>query len=238
MTFKSISDYVKKHEVFLLVILAAVLITGGYSRLLGFLTHRDELAVQQSQSALQAQQRENARLAADNAQTVKSYQDLVKQLDGQYHQLLSAQTKRDTETKTQQAKDLTLSPPETATRWAELVKLPTAEIQPTESGYAVSPGVAKETIFELDSIPGLTEDLKDEQQIVVLKDQQIASQDNVNASYSALLNGKDDEIAKGNKACSDEEALIKQQVRKSKWHWFIFGAVAVEAAKIFLTHTP
>jgi cell division protein FtsB len=231
MTLQSVSDYIKKHETLLIVTLAAVLITGGYSRLLGYLTHRDELAAQRSQIALQAQQQENARLAEQTAQTVKSYQDLVKQLDGQYHQLLAAQTKRDTDTKTQQAADRVLPPTEVASRWSTLIKLPVEQIQPTDTGYTVSPGVAVETLVQLETVPTLTADLQDEKQIVANKDQQLTGLNTVNAALNAELEGLRSEITKQDKACRDELTLVKASARKSKIKWFIGGVIVGALAR-------
>lgn len=231
MSFQTVSFYIKKHETMLVVILAAVLITGGYSRLLGYLEHRDAQAATRSQIELQAQQQENARLVEQTAQTVKEYQSLVKQLTVSNQQLLGQQSKRNTETKTQQAADRVLPPTEVANRWSNLINLPTEQIQPTESGYTVSPGVAVETLVQLESVPTLTVDLHDEKQITLNKDQQLEGLNTVNIALNTELEGLRAEILKQDKACKDEITLVKAQARKSKLRWFFVGAIVGAIAR-------
>lgn len=231
MSLKSVSEYVKTHHSLLIAILAAVLIVGGYSRLLTYLEHRDQLAQMKSQIELQAQRELNAQLAEQTAQTVKEYQSLVKQLTASNQALLAAQSKRDLETKTQQAEDRTLPPTELASRWTTLLQLPSEEIQPTESGYAVSPGVAVETVVALESVPTLTANLKDEKEITANKETQIEGLNTVNTALNAELEGLQAEITKQQTACKDEITLVKAQARKSKLRWFFVGAIVGAIAR-------
>lgn len=245
---KTLSEYVKLHHNLLISIGILLVIVLGYSKIINYLEHRDQLEFQKAQIALQAQIDQNKQLAASvreaqehSEQIEHEYKVLLEQLTIQNRAILQAQVKRDSDLKIQQQKDRNLPPPELAGRWSSLLNQPSVEVTPTEDGYQIKPGIAVETVVQLERIPQLEADLKDEQQLVLNKDKQIdnlnllyESVNNVNTTFIAQVFGLRAQIEAEKNKSDAEISLLKAQSRKSKLKWFVAGYVAGFVSKIFI----
>lgn len=231
-----ISAYLKAHERMILVVVIGVGLFFAYSKTLGYLSSRDQLAVQKSTQVLQAQIDVNKKIADQTTKDVQTYQQLVLQLSQQNANIQSSQVKRAVQTKQQQVQDAQLPPAELSQRWTTLLKTDPATVQPNPAGYQVTPATATQTVVQLETIPQLQADIQGEQAITANQQQQIASQDIVVTDLHGQVAGLTKQNVDQTAQCVDQIKLVKAEARKSKIKYFLAGVVAGVAITLGIRH--
>jgi len=191
-------------------------------------------AVAQQQLAEQVKQ--NQQLAAQVEVQKQEYAKLAAQLQAQNKLLLSAIQSRSQQTTDQQARDATLSQEALALRWSQLISVPFEEIKVDNGRLSASGQAALKTTQTLEEVAPLQATVKDQTTIIANKDQQLTSLTSLNTGLAAQITGLNKQIVDQNNACTTQVKLIKSNARRSKFKYFIGGAVtgAVLVAKLVL----
>jgi hypothetical protein len=226
--------FLQKHErmvICALVLMVAMFLGGKYfdreaAKAQANATVAAQLAADAKQSAQQA--------ALQAAQTQAQYQAMLEVLQKQNAVLAQAVTQRDAILGQQQAVDKTLSPTQLTQRWAQLVPgtMPIA----TPTGVSVTTADAQSTVVQLENVPVLTQNLKDETEIAANLQSELDAQGKVVAEDNTLISALNTEIADNDKACKAEVAAVKADARKGKVKWFKIGYVAGLVSGLWLGH--
>lgn len=229
MTFGQVSDYIKKHEFLIVIVLVLAFITGGYSRVTDWLDRRADKAVAVALAASNAQKQADKELTDQLSAQVKDYKTLVDKLAAENKTLTAHQVQVTVATEKQQKIDETLPPDQLAIRWDNLVN--TSGVAPaTDGSYVVTDDAARKTVETLETVPELNTLLQDQKNITANDETQLAGLEKLSATQDELLAGLRAEISKNDTACKAEVAQAKAVARKSKLRWFgagvILGALA------------
>jgi hypothetical protein len=226
-----ISNFFKSHERVIILLLCLGVGIHFYSKIVSAWEAHDQRVDSLAHAALQANVTTANQIADVNAKAAAQYQQLAAQLVESNKALAAAQATRNAATQTQQNIDRTLPPNELATRWTTLLHIAPESIQVELGGKGVpdalviTPAGATETVVQLESIPALQANLKDETTIVANQNMQITSLAGVNVGLNKQIDALNVVNAAEIKACTDDKNLLKAQARKSKLHWFEAGVV-------------
>jgi DNA mismatch repair ATPase MutL len=234
VTVTATTSWIKQHErmVICAMFLAVTLFLGGK-----FLDR--EAAKAQANATVAVQLASDAKLAAQQAaqqaaQTQAQYQAMLDALQKQNAALAQAVTQRNVVLVQQQAVDKTLSPTQLTQRWAALV--PNTQPTVTPTGITVTTADAQLTVAQLENVPVLTQNLKDETAIAANLQSELAAQGKVVAEDNTLISALNVEIADNNKACKAEVAAVKADARKGKVKWFKIGFVTGFISGLWVSH--
>lgn len=225
-----ISAYIKAHERLIILLVCLGVGIHFYSRIIGAWESHDQRVADQAHATLQADIADTKAQADSNAKAAAAYQALAAQLADANKVLAAAQVTRNTATQTQQATDRILPPNELAIRWARLlnVEIQSIQVEPGGKGVPdallVTPATATETVVQLESVPTLQADLKDEETIAANEATQITSLAGVNVGLNKQIDALNIENVAEINACTDDKNLLKAKARKSKFRWFLIGA--------------
>lgn len=238
-TVKADLTFIQKHERFLLITFALLLVLFLGSK---WLDHSADVAdakyavaqqelVLAKQSA--AQSAENAKAAVEQAQSIKdSYQSLVQTLEKQNAALAASISSRNSDLKRQQASDASLSIPDLANRWKGLLALGNDVLLPSGSGVLVSEAGVRATVTALEEIPVLKSNIVDLNNVIVNKDTELNKANTVIASLGTAvnkqqeqINGLNTQIVASDNAHKKEVTKLKADARKSKVKIFFLGVL-------------
>jgi len=223
----TISNYLKTHEKLLIWVLGFALVWD----IAGKIDHRIDVrdaATLQADKATSAQDKINTdKTAAIIAQQTAAYNALAAKTQATDAALAQANIALASALAQRQHTDDTLTSPELARRWTQLVPL----IKPSDITFALDPNgqltltddAAHKTVDQLEQVPVLTAEL--------------ANEKTIEAGTNALLlsaNGRIDtlytqvgQLTKTNKddtnTCQAEIKIVKDDARKSKRHWLYAG---------------
>jgi hypothetical protein len=225
VTKPATQTWLQKHERLIIAIslLGVVLFLGQK-----FLDRRAEIAdlkATQAQQQLQQQISHDKDLAAATTTQQQQYAQLLSTLSAQNAQLATAMSARQVVTQQAQAVDKTLPLPELATHWVGMLNLQPNDIQNTSAGLTVSDNGARTTVQQLELIPQLQQDYKDEQQVAANKDTQIASLGTSVNGLNTLVAGLNTQLTYQTKACTAEVNKVKKDAARSKAKWFGAGFI-------------
>jgi hypothetical protein len=218
--------WIQRHERILIV--ALVLTFGSWfgNHWLNIKAAADNRAAIIAEKQLDDQKAKDAQLAAQLAQLGQQYQVALRQLSAQNAQLTAAMTNRTVVLRQQQATDKTLPLPDLGKRWSDLADVPTTDITASTSGFTVSDTAARATVEKLESVPVLTQNLKDE---TTIADNRQSELDKANGLITGLNNQVTNlnmTIADDDKACTSKVSAVKSQARTEKRNWFLRGLAA------------
>lgn len=211
-----ISAYLHAHERLIVLILCLAVGINFYSKVIDLIAKHDKTKDDASNAALVAAQKQTDQLGQAAQQALLQYQQLVTSLQKENAALQAQQASRDQQTTVQQTKDRQMAPPELASRWAQLTGVTASDILANANGFLVAQGAAQQTVVQLEEVPKLQGDLKDEQQITSNLSTQIANLSGVNNDLNKQVAGLKDLNAKQVKACEDDKALLRANARKGK----------------------
>ncbi len=220
-----VSTYLKAHEKLIIIVLCLAVGVHFYSKIINaWAAHEQRVDIAGNAAAQTAVQVAQAQALA-NAKAAADYAALAAQLAASNKALIAGQATRNATTKTQQATDKTLPPSDLAARWTTLLRLNPPTVQPSATGFVITPDAAVATVVELENVPTLRADLQDEQSVAANYSTQINSLLGLNDGLNKKIADDADVLAKQAKACTDDKNLLKAQARKSKFHWFLGGVV-------------
>jgi hypothetical protein len=224
-------SFLKTHERLIIIVLSLLASLYFVHRGLNAWEAHDQRTDILAHAKLQADTDAVKQIAADNAKAAAQYQTLATQLAAANKALANAQATRNAVTQTQPAADRTLPPNELGKRWAALLNAAPESIQVEPGGKGipdallVTPAAAIETVVQLESVPTLQADLKDEQTIATNQTTQLTSLASINVGLNKQIDALNIENVAAANACTDDKNLLKAQARKSKLHWFEAGVV-------------
>lgn len=228
------TSWLKLHEkmvICVLVLATAVFLGGKYLD--------SSAAKAQANATVAVQLAADAKLSAQQAATQAAqvqaqYQAMVDILQKQNAALAQAVTQRDAVLGQQQTVDKTLSPTQLTQRWAQLVPntLPIA----TPTGVTVTTTDAQATVAELENVPVLTQNLKDQTAIAANLQSELDGANKAGAENNTVITALNAEITNNDKACKAEVASVKAAGKKNSLKWFKRGFIAGFLSGLFTAH--
>lgn len=230
------NTFFKTHERLLLVGVALLLGYWGWGK---YLDHESQVKKQeavQSQQVLQAQIEQNKEYAAQAQAAYQSTQQLYQQMLQQGEALTLAIAARNQQVVVQQKSDAALPPAELGKRWESLIGT-SGQVQPTASGYEVSPVAAVVTTQTLEEVPVLKKNNSDLSDQVASQKQVIDSGKDLVQKQQTEIDGLGLQLKDKDKQCSEQVASVKADARKKVRKAFGWGAalgfVAQAVIKVF-----
>jgi hypothetical protein len=225
-------SWLKQHE--RIVLTALVLLFGAWigGKWINARAANDDVQAKIALQQLDEQKAKDTQAAAQVTALTAQYQQLVITVSQENAALTALIKQRDTATQQQQVTDQHMTPPQLATRWATLVTAQPTDITATASGIEVTNTVALDTVEQLELVPTLQMDLKNEITMVDSKQQEVDSANVLNKSLTDQVTGLKSTVAADDVACKAEVASAKAGATKSKSKWFKIG-FALGAATVW-----
>jgi len=215
--------WLQKHERLIIVFL--VLLAGSWfgQKYLDRVADRDKQAATVAVSQLNEQKAQNTQLANQIAQLSGQYQTLQVQIAQENVQLANAMQSRVTVLHDQQQVDKTLPLPDLGNRWAHLSGIAPTDISASPVGITVTDTGARQTVEQLEQVPVLQANLKDEQTIADNRQQEVDKANLLIDGLNTQVSGLNKTILDEETVCKAEVASTKADVNKSKSKWFKVG---------------
>lgn len=223
MDIKSDLGWLQRHER-LLLIFAGIVVVGFLLNKYENLVHDADIgrnAVAQEQLKQQIEQ--NKQLAAQFEAMKADYDKREAAWRQQEQTLISAISNRNQATNQQQQNNNNMTLAELARRWALLVSAAPDAIQVAGSNLSVSEQTSHVTVNQLELVPTLQANVKDQEILLGNKDKQIDNLNQLMVSCTNRVDGLNKQIVDADKACKTEIATVKSAARKSKIKWFATG---------------
>ena len=176
-----------------------------------------------AQTVLQAQAQKDEADLAQAKQLLITYEQSLQQSQEQNAQLVAKIAANNVQLAKQQATDAKLTPSQLSIRWQGLVN--NTGIETAANGYAVTDDAAIDTVQQLEQVPVLTQNLKDE----TVKEANL--QTNIDDANKLIDKGKITvdglqlQIQDQQKACTTQVAAVTANATKSKLKWFGAGFI-------------
>jgi hypothetical protein len=223
-----LDTYVKffqAHEKVIISVVLALALFGGIERIDNLVVKHDKATQTTQALVVNADIAKNAAVAqqiiADNA-TMKQMQAAsdAKQaaLQAQVVDLLARLV-------AQQKQDAIMTPTELTDRWDVLVPAAGASISNGQVTLPEAGAVA--TVQQLEQVPVQKQELDAAHQQFALEDGLLVQSQKTNADLETQITGLKTTAIDAAKKCEADKSVIKAEARKSKFHWFIGGAVTV-----------
>src|SRR5271157_409320 len=227
-----IRSFLLDHEKLLIVVIAAVLIFAGYVKVTNIIAAHDAANLKQAQVVADAQKAANVQLAQQVQQDATALKELNDKVTAQNQQLVNANTALATALSQRQKTDASLPVPALVDRWAQLVPGTNFSGAITSgNNVSVSPSNALATVQQLEKVPVLTEQLKNETTQKENDDQVITQQGKSIFDLNGQVTGLNKQIVDNDKVCQAAIKVEKDNARKGKRKWFIIGYIAGFASK-------
>jgi hypothetical protein len=212
----------KSHERWILLSTVGFFGIHFYNKFADLSLKRDQTQAQIAGNKLETDQEANIQL-------VSQMNDLKKVFSEQTAQLQAQIVARDASTKKQISTDNSMTDPQLAARWAELIKVKPEEVtsSPVPNTLQVSDNAAHATVDALEDLPTCKADLAAVQDQLIGSAKLGVDQANVIASDVVVL-------ADEKKKHEDDVKELKEQNRKSFWHGFKWGVITGFIGKIFI----
>ena len=177
-----------------------------------------------AQQDLQTQKDRTAQLEKDAQQRDQQYQQTFAVVQQEIQVLQNAINARDAQLVKQREADKVLPLPDLAARWEDLIGVK-GDIVNTNGNIQVGPTAAHATVDQLETVPVLQQNVKDDAAIISDREQEISTLTSAYTACQAQTTGLQDEVKKEVNACQAQTNNLKAQARKSKRNWFIAGIV-------------
>lgn len=220
-----ISTFLKAHE--RLIILALVLAVGVhfYGKVAQAWLEHEQTVVTVSHDTLQAQVQQNSVSNQQTLDALKQYEQLAGQLATANAQFVQNQVQRNKQTVVQQNADQQMSPSDLAQRLTSLLNLSPDEIAASGSGLLSTLPAAQATAQQLEEVPTLQANLKDQTQASTNLQQQLDSLSTVNGDQQGQIIGLNKQLVDQAAACVADKKVLQTQVKRSFWRGFKYGFV-------------
>lgn len=228
--------WLQKHERIIIVFLVLLAATWLGNKWLNVSADRAKQASNIATQQFTAQKANDTALAAQVAQINGQYRVLTFELAQQNAKLASAMTNRTVTLKKQQVTDSTLPVVELDTRWSSLVGFAPNELVVGPTGVTVSDTGARQTVEELEKVPVLTSNLKDETTVAQNQQTELDKANLLVGGLNQQVSSLNLTVTDAQKACTAETNSLKASDRKGKRNWFLRGLAiggAVVTALVF-----
>lgn len=220
-----LSDYFKKHELLIVLVVAAVLVWGISGKIEDAIAAHDKRVYDAAELARQAQADANLKLAAMAQANAANYQKVAQQALEQNAKLAADNRRLLSELARRQDEDRKLPPPQLAARIEGLSgQTPGTAVTPKPDGtFSVTqPGAVSiaQTLEKVPALEGQLANAKTEKENV---EKQVAAADTLITSLNVQVVGLKSEITKTDNACKAEVKAVKAKAAKGKRKWFVAG---------------
>ena len=226
--------WLKAHE--RLIIVALVLAVGafGVSRYFDVSAAKADAKNVAAQQLLVQAKENSAAQAQATALVTQQYASLVQALSTQNASLAASIAQRTASQKAQTAVDVAATPSELTARWTALV--PTVQALP--SGNLIDANVqgVRDTVIALESVPVLTQNLKDETIVAQNYHAEVQKADLLINDESNQITGLNTVITDQTKACVAQVAAMKADARRGKWKFFKIGFLSGFLTGLYAGH--
>lgn len=220
----AVSGFVKLHERLLVIVFVVVLLWGVSGKVESIIAAHDNANLNAEKAALATQVEKNASTAALVAQQAVQFQEQKAQADKANAALEQANAALVAALTRQQKADATMTLPDLAVRWGQLVPNPGLAV--SNGKLTVSESGAHATVNELEKVPALTQQLDTAKIEKKNVDALLLASTGQVATLNTLVDGKNAEIKKAGDVCEGRIKVVKDEARKSKRRWFVIGYVA------------
>lgn len=216
-------SWLKQHERIVLVTL--VLIAGSVfgDHWLNVRAVHDQQVAAISQQQLADAKSKDAELAVQLAQITSQYQTLQSEVASQNAALLAAEESRAFALQQQTTADKTMPLPDLGNRWASLIGAGPGDLSASPNGITVSSGAAHNTVAQLEQVPVLTQNLRDETTVADSRQQELDKANTLIADQTTQITNLNTTVKLDDKACTDKLAAQKAVADKAKSKWFKVG---------------
>ena len=226
--------WLQKHERIILVFLVLLAASWLGNHWLNNTAARDKQAATVAAQQLAGQVAKDAQLASQVTQLNTQYQTVIAQLTAQSAQLVAAQQNRTVVLEQQQATDKTMPLPDLGNRWAALIGVAPTELSASGTGITASSTASISTVEQLEQVPVLTQNLKDEATVADNRQQEVDKGTALVTGLNTQVTGLNLPISDDKKACVAEVASVKATARKGKLKSFLYGAGAGAGVVVWL----
>ena len=216
-------SWLKQHERIVIVLVLGLTLWFGIGKIDTLIQNHDNANLQQAKIVAQVQQEKNDALAKQIAQDKADYTALSAQVQARDAQLVQLQDTLVTALARQQKVDATLPPTELVARWNKLV--PQAGATVTPSGVALPSAGAIATVVALERAPELDKQLAASGEELANANKLVASEGTQITDLTTSVAGLHAKAIDDGKVCDERVKTVKDDVRKSKRHWFYAGMV-------------
>jgi multidrug efflux pump subunit AcrA (membrane-fusion protein) len=215
--------WLQKHERLFLALMVTLAIVFLGNKWLSKVAANDQAKAIAAQQVLTQQQATDRQLAIQVQQSTAQYQALITTLSQENAQLASAIQNRTVVLQQQQATDKTLTLPALGNRWSDLAQLQPGDLTATDSGITVTPQAARSTVVQLEQVPVLTQNLKDETAVANNRQTELTKANDLIGGLNQQVTGLNLTLTDKDKACKTEITSVKATSRKGKMQWFLRG---------------
>lgn len=226
--------WLQRHERIIMALIITVALLLGGNKYLNVVAARDQKQAVIAEKQLDEQKAKDAQLAAQVAQLGTQYQVVVSQLSAQNAQIAAAMNNRTVVLQQQQAADKTMPLPDLGKRWASLAGVPPTDIGASTSGLVVTDTAARATVDKLESVPVLTQNLKDETTIADNRQVELGKANNLITGLNTQVTNLNTTVTDEDKACTAKVEAVKSQANKDKRNWFVRGLAIGASIAVYL----
>jgi multidrug efflux pump subunit AcrA (membrane-fusion protein) len=218
-----VQTWFQKHERLLLVLMVTLAMVFLGNKWLSKQAANDQAKAVAAQQVLTQQQAQDKQLAEQVQQSTAQYQALITTLSQENAQLAAAMQNRTVILQQQQTADKTLPLPDLGNRWTTLAQLQPGDLTATDSGITVTPQAARSTVVQLEQVPVLQQNLKDETTVADNRQTELTKANDLIGGLNQQVTGLNTTVTEEGKACKAEVTSLKASARKSKFDWFLKG---------------
>jgi len=215
--------WLQKHERIVIVAIITLALYFGYGKYVDSTAKLSDLKAAAAEQALVLQKAIVAQDQAQAAQVIAQYQSQLQADHALVASLANAAAARQATVVTQQKTDATLPLTDLAIRLKTLGKTPDGTVVVLGDKVELTQPGAVAVTQELETIPALQADLAD-QKTEVNSCQAVVSKanDTIASDAKTIVDMKTADVTADN-ACKAQIKQVKDDARKSKWHWFKTG---------------
>lgn len=228
-------SWLKQHERIVISFMLLFVFLWLGNKYIDYRANVDSKAVAVADAQYQQVKQANDSLAKQVQDQETYYKSLVDSLTQQNKSLLVSIQNRNNTLKQQQQRDVNMADPELIVHWSSLVpNTQASEYQAGNGTINVTENAARQTVVQLDSIPVLEADSKEEKQVIDNQQKEINAGTKTVNDLNTQVVGLNKQISADDNRCTAEKNDIKAQAAKSKRKWFIVGTVLGAVARGFI----
>lgn len=221
----STETWLQKHERIIIVFLILLSATWLGNKWLNISANHAKAAAQVTTQTLNTQTATDKVVTSQAQQLAVQYRTLAAKLSAQNTKLAAIIAKRNTATAQQQVVDQTMPVTDLSAHWASLAGFDPSEIVTGPTTVSVTDAAARQTVVQLEKVPELTANLKDETTIADNRQQELDKADLLVGGLNTQVSALNLTVTDTEKACKADNSLLKADARKSKRNWFVRGLV-------------
>lgn len=218
-------SWLQRHEKLVLAVIAGLVLWFGIGKIDTLIANHDHANLSQAAIVAGVQAEKNAALAAQVAEQAMLYKELADKVQAQNAALEQANVNLANALIKQQRTDATMTDPQLAIRWLDLVPSADPLLAAPNGGLIVTHTGAVATVQRLEEVPVLKTELSNTNGQLANVDKLLTASTGQVATLNGQVTGLQLQIVDNSKVCTAQIAVVKADARKSKRRWFYAGMV-------------